>query len=57
MANHIGISFFKNNVLYEKSCTVFTELVYMKLDKLFQQNCFKANDFKEQERREIYASV
>lgn len=31
--------------MYEESCIVFTELVYMKLDKLFQQNGFKANDF------------
>lgn len=29
----------------------------MKLDKLYQQNIFKANYFKEQERREICGSV
>lgn len=29
----------------------------MKLDKLFQQNSFKANYFKEQERRKICGSV
>lgn len=32
-------------------------LVHMKLDKLFQQNGFKANDFKEQERKEVCRSV
>lgn len=52
MANHIGISFFKDNVMYQESCIVFTELVDMKLDKLFQQNYLK-----EQERREICESV
>lgn len=52
MANHTGISFFKDNVMYQESCIVFTELVDMKLDKSFQQNYLK-----EQERRGICGSV